>query len=70
MTAVHLNHRAEWLYDGYAAERSLVLLVSGYTFAFLRVSSRFFVVAAEVRGCDRVRSARKPDDCDMSESPG
>ena len=42
MTAVHLNHRAEWLYDGYAAERSLVLLVSGYTFAFLRVSSRFF----------------------------
>ena len=63
MTALHLNHRVEWLCDGYAADRSLVLLVSGYTLAF-------FVVAAEVRGCDRVRSARKPDDCDMSESPG
>ena len=37
MTAMRLNHRVEWLYDGYAAERSLVLLVSGYTFAFLRV---------------------------------
>ena len=35
MTAVHLNHRVEWLCDGYAADRSLVLLVSDYTFAFL-----------------------------------
>ena len=36
----------------------------------VRVSSRFYVVADEVRGCDRVRSARKADDCDASESPG
>ena len=70
MTAVHLNHRVEWLYDGFAADRSLALLVSDYTFAFLRVSSRFYVVADEARGCDRVRSARKPDDCDATESPG
>ena len=69
MTAMRLNHRVEWLYDGYAAERSLALLVSDYTFAFLRVSSRFYVVADEARGCDQVRSARKSDDCDMSESP-
>ncbi|KMN15401.1 hypothetical protein TU86_01090 [Pseudomonas weihenstephanensis] len=63
MTAICLNHRVEWLHDDVAADHSLVRLVSGYTLAF-------FVVAAEVRGCDRVRSARKPDDCDMSESPG
>ena len=31
---MRLNHRVEWLYDGYAAERSLVLLVSDYTLAF------------------------------------
>ena len=37
MTAMQLNHRVEWLYDGYAAERSLALLVSDYTFAFHRV---------------------------------
>ena len=49
MTAVHLNHRVEWLYDGFAADRSLALLVSDYTFAFLRVSSRFYVVADEAR---------------------
>ena len=30
MTAMRLNHRVEWLYDGYAAERSLALLVSDY----------------------------------------
>ena len=70
MTAVRLKRRVEWLYDGFAAERSLALLVSDYTLVFLRVSSRFYVVADEVRGCDRVRSARKADDCDASESPG
>ena len=70
MAAVCLKRRVEWLYDGYAAERSLALLVSDYTFAFLPVSSRFFVVADEARGCDRVRSARKSDDCGASESPG
>ena len=70
MTAMQLNHRVEWFYDGYAAERSLVLLVSGYTFAFLCVSLRFYVIADEARGCDRVRSARKADDCDATESPG
>ena len=37
MTAICLNHRIEWLYDGFAADHSLALLVSGYTFAFLRV---------------------------------
>ena len=37
MAAVCLKRRVEWLYDGYAAERSLVLLVSDYTFAFHRV---------------------------------
>ena len=70
MTAMQLNHRVEWLYDGYAAERSLALLVSDYTLVFLCVSSRFYVVADEVRGCDRVRSARKPDGCGMSEASG
>ena len=35
MTAVHLNHRVEWFCDGFAAERSLVLLVSDYMLAFL-----------------------------------
>ena len=70
MAAVCLNHRVEWFFDGYAADRSLVLLVSDYTLVFLRVSLRFYVVADEVRGCDRVRSARKPDDCDATESPG
>ena len=70
MTAVCLNHRVEWLCDGYAADRSLVLLVSGYMLVFLCVSLRFYVVADEARGCDRVRSARKADDCDATESPG
>ena len=35
MTAVRLNHRVEWFYDGFAADHSLALLVSDYTFAFL-----------------------------------
>ena len=70
MTAMRLNHQVEWFYDGYAADRSLALLVSDYTLVFLRVSLRFYVVADEARGCDRVRSARKPDGCGMSESPG
>ena len=69
MAAVCLKRRVEWLYDGFAADRSLALLVSDYTLVFLCVSSRFYVVADEARGCDRVRSARKPDDCDASESP-
>ena len=60
MTAMLLNLRVEWLYDGFAADHSLVLLVSDYTLVFLCVSSRFYVVADEARGCDRVRSARKP----------
>ena len=37
MTAMRLNHQVEWLYDGFAAERSLALLVSDYTLVFLRV---------------------------------
>ena len=68
--AMRLNHQVEWFYDGFAADRSLVLLVSDYTLVFLRVSSLFFVAADEARGCDRVRSARKSDDCGASESPG
>ena len=70
MTAMRLNHQVEWLCDGLAADRSLVLLVSDYTLVFLCVSLRFYVVADEARGCDQVRSARKADDCDASESPG
>ena len=70
MTAMRLKCRGEWLYDGFAADHSLALLVSDYTLVFLRVSLRFYVVADEARGCDRVRSARKPDDCDATESPG
>ena len=30
MAAVCLKRRVEWLYDGYAADRSLALLVSDY----------------------------------------
>jgi len=37
MTAICLNHRVEWFYDGFAADRSLALLVSDYTLVFLRV---------------------------------
>ena len=37
MAAVCLKRRVEWLYDGYAAERSLALLVSDYTLVFLCV---------------------------------
>ena len=70
MTAMRLNHQVEWFCDGFAADHSLALLVSDYTLVFLRVSLRFYVVADEARGCDRVRSARKPDDCGATESPG
>ena len=37
MTAMRLKRRGEWLYDGFAADRSLALLVSDYTLVFLRV---------------------------------
>ena len=37
MTAICLNHRVEWFCDGYAADRSLALLVSDYTLVFFRV---------------------------------
>ena len=37
MAAVCLKRRGEWLYDGFAADRSLALLVSDYTLVFFRV---------------------------------
>ena len=37
MAAVCLKRRVEWLYDGFAADRSLALLVSDYTLVFFRV---------------------------------